>query len=147
MSIGSHTLQAFFIQFKEHTGHGRTQVIVARGKQGLIDRRNQGRGHHGKRSCVVGRGFLREIVRIFTHYLVLTIITGDFNGKILVNIERQGLIGNVFQRIHQDFGRNTHFTTVFGFNFQLNTHHGLQVGGHYGQPVFFHFKEEIFKDR
>jgi hypothetical protein len=113
----------------------------------FADRSYQGRSHHGKGSGVVRGRFLGEIIGIFAHYLVLTVITGDFDREILVDIEGQGLIRDVFQGIHQDFSGNTHFTTVFGFDIQLHTHHGLQVGGYHGELVFFHFKEEIFQDR
>jgi hypothetical protein len=37
--------------------------------------------------------FFREIIRILSHYLVFTIVAGNFYAKILVDIKRQWLIG------------------------------------------------------
>src|SRR5690242_10597462 len=95
MCVSSYTLQSFFIQFEEYTGHGGTQIIIAGSKNGFIDSCYQRRSGHIERGRIISNRFLREIVWIFSHHFILTIITGDLDSKILVDIESERLIGQV----------------------------------------------------
>ena len=80
---------------------------------------------------IVRGGFLWEIVRIFTHYFILPVVARDLHAEIFINVEGQGLIGDILQGIDQDPCGNADLPAVFGLNVQLNTHYGLQVGGHH----------------
>ena len=102
---------------------------------------------HGKCGGFVCRRFFWKIIRVLPHHFVLTVVAGDFNTKILVDIKRQRLVRKVLQRIHQDLCRNTNAATVLGFNIKMDFHHRFQVGSNNRQFVGFNLKKEIFQDR
>ena len=146
MRISSYSGDAFFIEFKENTGHGWTKIVVAHREQGLVDSGHQCGRAHGKRRCGICRWLLGEVIGILTHHLVLTIIARDLDPEILIDVERQRLIRQVLQGIHQDLGGDTHLAIVLRFNIHRDLHDRLQVRSYHREFVLFDDKKKILQD-
>ncbi len=59
---------------------------------------------------------------------------------MLINVECEGLVRNILQRVDQYLSRDTHLTGILGFHLQMHLHYRFKVGSHDSQLVFFDFK-------
>jgi len=105
--IRGDALHTFFIQLEENAGHSRAKIICARSEQGLVDGGDQRIGGGAKAGGVIGHRFFWEIIGVFTHHLVFTVVAGDLDTEVLIDVEGEGLIGQVLKRVDQDLGRDT----------------------------------------
>ena len=96
VSVGGYKLNAFRGKLKEHTRHGRPQVVATNSKQRFVDCGKQGVARHSKTGSIICRRLFGKIVGVFSHHFIFTIITGNFNGKVFIDIESERLIGDIF---------------------------------------------------
>ncbi len=144
--IGGHALHALFIEFKEYPGHGRAQVVGTGCEKRFIDGGHQCIGRSGETGGIVGYGLFREIVGIFAHHLVFSVIAGDLDPEILVDVEGEGLIGKIFQRVDQDLSRYTDPSRFFRLYIHLYPHHGFEIGRYHSELILIYLKQKILQD-
>lgn len=146
MCISGDTLHAFFVQLKENAGHCRAEVVGAGCEQCFVYRGDQCIGRGSEAGGIICNRFLGEIVGVFAHDFVFPVIAGDLDAEIFVDVECERLIGEVFERVDQNFGRNTNTTGFFRIDINLNAHDRFQVCCHDGELIFIDLKQKIFQD-
>ena len=96
VSVGGYKLNAFRGKLKEYACHGWPQVVATNSKQCFVDCGKEGDARHGKTGSIIGCWLFGKIVGVFSHHFILTIIAGNFNGKVFIDIESERLIGDIF---------------------------------------------------
>ena len=115
VSVSSHHRHFIRCDVEEDTVHHRTQIIVRRAEDSLLNRALQHVCRHSNRlSIILSARHLRILVAVHAYERIRTVLANHVYGEvILVNRESQRLLAELLQRLQQQLSRRSNLSTTF----------------------------------
>ena len=148
MCIGGDEGQEAVSHFHQHTGHDGTNLVHARGEDGLLKALSQYIcGNLPYRSIGHGRQ-LRELITLMPRQFIAAFTGNQFDGKcVVIDRNRNRHIREVLHDFQEQTGGNGHFASALHHVRNKTDRHGhIEVRGGDLQLVLIQMEEEVIQD-